>query len=62
MIDVYLIDGHFLPRTEGLDLVGKINAVQVSNLPERVKRMRIRQLRKKLVEYYVAKWGRLPED
>jgi hypothetical protein len=62
MIDVYLIDGQFLPRTIGLDLAGKINAVKMSNLPPRVKRMRIRLLREKLVEYYVAKWGPLPDD
>jgi hypothetical protein len=62
MIDVYLIDGHFLPRTEGLELAGKIAAVASSSLPKRVKRMRLRQLRKRLVEYYVSKWGPLPED
>jgi hypothetical protein len=58
LIDVYLIKGHFVPWTEGLELVGKINKIDRSRLPATVKWMRIRPLRARLVVYYENRFGK----
>jgi hypothetical protein len=57
-IDVYYINGLFIPRTEGLALAGRINAINGSNLPSRVKQMRVRPLRQQLLVYYEKKFGK----
>jgi hypothetical protein len=60
-INVYYINGKFLPRTEGLVLAAKLEIVCKSKLPPRVKRMRIKRLQRLLAAYYFVKWGTIPE-
>lgn len=60
MIDVFVIEGKLVPRTEGTVIAAKIDMLHRQRLPIRVKRMRMKRLEALLAAYCMVKWGTIP--